>query len=94
MNDRLWDAYEQVCTVELRPVTELVDRLRAGEFGAVPRGEVVALLRQLEENVLTSVRRKGEEHPAYAERVDEVAEEQRRLFEDLVAAVEADWPWP
>lgn len=94
MNDRLLDAYEQVCMVELRPVTELVDRLRAGEFGAVPRGDVIGLLLQLEENVLTSVRRKAEEHPAYADRADEVAEEQRRLFEDLVAAVEADWPWP
>ncbi len=94
MNARLLDAYEQVCMVELRPVTELVERLRNGEFGTVPRGDVLALLRQLQENVLSSVRRKAEEHPAYAERTEEVAEEQRRLFENLVAAVEADWPWP
>lgn len=93
MNERLWDAYEQVCVVELRPVSELVRRLRAGEFGPVPRQDVLQLLRTLQQNVLANVYVKAQEHPAYAERADEVAEEQRQLFDALLAEVEADWPW-
>ncbi len=94
MRERLWDAYEQVCVVELQPAQELVRRLRAGEFGPFPRREVVDLLRTLQQNVLANVSVKAQEHPAYAERAREVAEEQRRAFDELVAQVEADWPWP
>lgn len=94
MSDRLWDAYEQVCIVELRPVEELVDRLRAGEFGPAPRHEVLSLLRTLQQNVLANVYVKAQEHRAYAERADRVAQEQGQLFDALVAEVEADWPWP
>jgi len=94
VNDRLWDAYEQVCVVELRPVRELVDRLRAGQFGPFPRQEVLDLLRTLQHNVLANVYVKAQEHPAYAEQAHRVAEEQRELFDALLAEVEADWPWP
>ncbi len=93
MNERLWDAYERVCVVELQPVAELIRRLRAGEFGPVPRAEVVGLLRQLQQNVLANVYVKAQEHPVYAQRAAEVAEEQRQTFDELIAQVEADWPW-
>jgi hypothetical protein len=94
VNERLWDAYEQVCVVELRPLPELVRRLRAGEFGPFPREDVLQLLRTLQQNVLANVYTKAEEHPAYAERAEAVAQEQRQLFDALLAEVEADWPWP
>lgn len=93
MSDRLWDAYEQVCGLELQPLAELERRLRAGEFGPCPRKEVVEFLRQLQQNVLANVYVKAQEHPYYAERAAEVAEEQRQAFDDLIARVEADWPW-
>jgi len=93
VTDRVWDAYEQVCVVELRPPGELVARLRAGEFGPVPRAEVLRLLRQLQQNVLANVYLKAQEHPSYAQRAADVAEEQRQAFDELLAEVEADWPW-
>ncbi|MCS7235269.1 MAG: hypothetical protein RMM30_04750 [Armatimonadota bacterium] len=94
MSEQLWEAYEQVCVVELQPVHELVRRLRSGEFGPFARQEVLDLLRTLQQHVLANVYVKAQEHPSYAERAEEVADEQRRMFEDLMAEVEADWPWP
>lgn len=88
MNERLWEAYEQVCVAELRPIEEFVERLRSGEFGPFEPGEVVALLREVYERVLRNIQLKASEHPAYAERAEEVAEEQRRLFEALIAQFE------
>ncbi len=93
MTGRVWDAYEQVCVVELQPARELVARLRAGEFGAVPRAEVLELLRQLQQNVLANVYLKAQEHPSYVERAADVAEEQHQMFYELLAEVEGDWPW-
>lgn len=92
MNESLWDAYEQVCMIELRSLVELVDRLRAGEFGAFSREDVLAFLGQIHDNVLANIQVKADEHPAYAERAEEAAAEQERMFERLIASVDADWP--
>jgi hypothetical protein len=92
VNESLWDAYEQVCMIEVRPLPELVDRLRSGEFGSFGREEVLAFLGQIRDNILANIQVKAGEHPAYAERAEEAAAEQERLFEGLIASVEADWP--
>jgi hypothetical protein len=54
---------------------------------------VLRLLRQLQQNVLANVYLKAQEHPSYAQRAADVAEEQRQMFDELLAEVEADWPW-
>ncbi|MDR5684358.1 MAG: hypothetical protein QN163_10110 [Armatimonadota bacterium] len=92
MNERLWDAYERVCMVEMRPLPELIARLRSGEFGQFGREEVVAFLARIRDNVLANIHLKAGEHPAYAERAEQTAIEQERMFERLIASVEADWP--
>jgi hypothetical protein len=92
VNELLWDAYEQVCMIEMRPLPEMVDRLRAGEFGSFSRDDVLAFLGQIRNNVLANIQVKAGEHPAYAERAEEAAAEQERMFERLTASVEADWP--
>ncbi len=89
MNERLWEAYERVCMDEMRPIEEFVARLRAGEFGLFDPQEVVAFLREIEARVLQNIECKAEEHPLYAARMEEVAAEQRRLFEALIAQFES-----
>ncbi|MCS7173788.1 MAG: hypothetical protein N0A24_10555 [Armatimonadetes bacterium] len=88
MNERLWEAYERVCMEEMRPIEEFVERLRAGEFGPFNPPEVAAFLREIQSRVLQNIELKATEHPFYAARAEEVAEEQRRLFETLIAQFE------
>ncbi len=85
MNEQLWAAYERVCMDEMRPIEEFVERLRSGEFGPFDPDEVVAFLREIQSRVLQNIELKAAEHPSYAERAETVAEEQRRLFESLIA---------
>jgi uncharacterized protein YqfB (UPF0267 family) len=92
VNESLWDAYEQVCMVEMRPLPEMVDRLRSSEFGRFTRDDVLAFLSQIRDNVLANIQVKASEHPTYAERAEEAAAEQERMFEQLIASVVVNWP--
>ncbi|MDR7439855.1 MAG: hypothetical protein QN172_07420 [Armatimonadota bacterium] len=90
MNEQLWAAYERVCMDEMRPIEEFVERIRAGEFGSFDPHEVAAFLREIQSRVLQNIELKAAEHPFYAARMEAVAEQQRRLFEALIAQFESE----
>ncbi|MDQ7821099.1 MAG: hypothetical protein QN155_05380 [Armatimonadota bacterium] len=84
MMERLWDIYEQVCMVEMKGLDEFVRRVRSGEFGEVSTEDLIAFLREIEANMLANIQIKTQEHPAYAEMADEVSEQTRKMFEELI----------
>ncbi len=84
MSERLWEIYEQMCQVEMKPLPEFVHRLKAGEFGEYDRDDVVAFLREIEANMVSSIQTKAMEHARYAEMADEVSEETHSMFEELI----------
>lgn len=88
MTERLWEIYEQLCQVEMRGLDEFIRRLKAGEFGEFPRGDVVAFLREIEANVLTNIQTKALEHHRYAEMVDAVSDETHEMFDNLIERYE------
>jgi hypothetical protein len=90
MKADLWEAYERVCMDGMRPIQEFVERVRSGEFGPFDPQEVAAFLREIQSRVLQNIELKATEHPLYAARAEEVAEEQRRLFETLIAQLESE----
>lgn len=87
MNERLWEIYEQLCLVEMVPLDEFVRRLKSSEFGEFPIDDVIAFLREIEANMLQNIQVKTVEHQAYAELADEVSEQTRRMFEELIEDV-------
>jgi len=87
MNERLWEIYEQLCLVEMVSLEEFVHRLKSGEFGEFPTEDVVGFLREIEANMLQNIEMKTMEHQIYAEMADEVSEQTRRMFEDLIDEV-------
>jgi len=84
MTERLWEIYEQMCQVEMKPLPEFVHRLKAGEFGDYDRDDVVAFLREIEANMVSNIQTKAMEHHRYAEMADEVSEETHSMFEELI----------
>ncbi len=84
MNERLWELYEQLCMVEMVPLSEFVHRVKSGEFGEFPTDEVISFLREIEANMLANIQVKTMEHQAYAEMADEVSEETQKMFEELI----------
>jgi hypothetical protein len=88
MTERLWDIYEQLCQIEMRTLDEFVRRIKSGEFGEFPREDVVAFLREIEANMLTSIQTKAMEHHRYAEMADEVSEETHRWIDGLIEEFE------
>jgi hypothetical protein len=84
MTERLWDIYEQLCQIEMRTLDEFVRRLKSGEFGEFSREDVVAFLRGIEANMLTSIKTKAMEDYRYAEMADEVSEETQQMIDDLI----------
>ncbi|MCI0356640.1 MAG: hypothetical protein L0099_16640, partial [Acidobacteria bacterium] len=62
MTERLWEIYEQLCQVEMKDIHEFVRRVKAGEFGEFPREDVVAFLRQIEDNMMSNIHSKAMEH--------------------------------
>jgi hypothetical protein len=88
MTERLWELYEQLCQIELKPLGEFVHRLKAGEFGDFGRDDVVAFLREIEANMVTNIQTKAMEHYRYAEMVDAVSEETHEMFDELIEEFE------
>ncbi|HEY3246753.1 MAG TPA: hypothetical protein VGK88_00495 [bacterium] len=87
MNERLWEIYEQLCQVEGVGLSEFVTRLKSGEFGEFPQGDIVGLLREIEANMLQNIQMKATEHRTYAEMAETISEETQKMFEDLVEEV-------
>ena len=88
MNERLWEIYEELCQIEMRPVEEFVRRVLSAEFGEFPAEDVIELLREIQSNVMASIQNKAMESPRYAEMADQVAEDTQQMFDDLIAEVE------
>lgn len=88
MNERLWEIYEQVCQIEMRPIEEFVRRILSGEFGEFPSEDLVELLREVQSNVMASIQYKATESPRYAEMADQVAEDTQRTFEELIEEIQ------
>ena len=84
MSERLWEIYEQMCQVEMKPLPEFVHRLKMGEFGDFERADVVAFLREIEAGMVSNIQTKAMEHQRYAEMADEVSEETHSMFEELI----------
>ncbi len=88
VTERLWQIYEQLCQVEMLGLDEFVRRLRNKEFGEFPRGDVVALLREIEANMLNNIQTKALEHQRYADMADQVSEETHLMFDELIEDIE------
>jgi hypothetical protein len=84
MNERLWEIYEQLCLVEMVPLTEFVGRLKEGEFGEFATDDVVEFLREIESNMLQNIQAKTMEHQSYAEMADQVSEDTQKMIEELI----------
>ena len=83
--DHLWELYEHWCMEELIGLREFIVRLKAGEFGAFSRDEVVSLLRDIEANMLENIELKAMEDPALeALKEDRLAETSQEI-DDLIA---------
>jgi hypothetical protein len=82
---RLWALYEHWCMEELISLREFVARLKAGEFGPFPRDEVVALLRDIETNMLENIELKAMEDPTLEMLKDERVAETCQEIDELIA---------
>jgi hypothetical protein len=83
--DRLWELYEHWCMEELISLREFVARLKAGEFGAFGRDEVVGFLREIEASMLENIELKALENPLLEELKEERLSETSQEIDELVA---------
>jgi hypothetical protein len=72
---------------ELISLREFVTRLEAGEFGAFSRDEVVALLREIEANMLENIELKASEEPGLEALKEERIAETSQEIDDLIAGL-------
>ena len=85
--DRLWGLYEHWCMEELISLRAFVTRLKAGEFGAFSRDDVVGFLREIEANMLENIELKATEDPT----LDELKEERLAEASQEIDALIAEW---
>ena len=85
--DRLWGLYEHWCMEELISLGAFVMRLKAGEFGAFSRDEVVNFLREIEANMLENIELKAMEDPM----LDALKEERLAETSQEIDALIAEW---
>ena len=85
--DHLWELYEHWCMEELISLREFVARLKAGEFGAFRRDEVVGLLREIEASMLENIELKAMESPL----LEELKEERMVETSQEIDALIAEW---
>jgi hypothetical protein len=83
--DRLWGLYEHWCMEEFISLREFVTRLKAGEYGAFSRDEVVSLLREIEANMLENIELKAMENPTLEELKEERMAETSQEIDELIA---------
>ena len=83
--DHLWGLYEHWCMEELISLREFVTRLKAGEFGAFSRDEVVGFLREIEASMLENIELKASENPMLEELKEERREETSQEIDELIA---------
>jgi hypothetical protein len=84
--DRLWALYEHWCMEELISLRAFVTRVKAGEFGAFSRDDVVGFLREIEANMLENIELKAMEDPALEGLKEERMAETSQEIDDLIAA--------
>ena len=82
MSERLWEIYEQMCQVEMKPLPEFVHRLKMGEFGDDERADVVAFLREIEAGMVSNIQTKAMEHSATRKWPTRSARKPTLMFED------------
>jgi hypothetical protein len=85
--DHLWGLYEHWCMEELISLREFVTRLKAGEFGAFSRDEVVGFLREIEASMLENIELKASENPM----LEELKEERRAETSQEIDGLIAEW---
>lgn len=85
--DRLWELYEHWCMEELISLREFVTRLKAREFGAFSRDDVVGFLREIEANMLENIELKAMEEPT----LEELKEERMAEASQEIDALIAEW---
>ena len=83
--DRLWGLYEHWCMEELISLREFVMRLKAGEYGAFSREDVVNFLREIEASMLENIELKAMENPMLEELKEERMEETSQEIDALIA---------
>ncbi|MBI4278754.1 MAG: hypothetical protein HY660_09885 [Armatimonadetes bacterium] len=88
INERLYQVYEQICMVEMRPLRDFVLAVKSGAYGEFSTDEVVEFLRWIESNMLQNIQMKAMEGQRFADMADQAAEETSRLFEELIAELE------
>jgi hypothetical protein len=85
--ERLWELYERYCMEELISLRDFVMRLKAGEFGAFNRDEVVSFLREIEASILENIGLKAMEDPL----LEELSEERMAETTQEIDALIAEW---
>ena len=83
--DRLWELYEHWCMEELISLREFVTRLKAAEFGAFSRDDVVGFLREIEANMLENIEIKALENPMLEDLKEERMVEASQEIDTLIA---------
>ena len=83
--ERLWELYEHWCMEELISLREFIDRLKGGEYGHFTRDEVIALLQEIEMNMLENIELKAMEDPSLSAIKDERITETSQEIEELIA---------
>jgi hypothetical protein len=83
--DRLWELYEHWCMEELVSLRDFILRVKAGEFGAFARHDVVNFLREIEANMLENIELKAMEDPSLGAFKDERSAETTQMIEELIA---------
>jgi hypothetical protein len=83
--DQLWELYEHWCMEELISLREFVTRLKAEEFGAFSRGDVVGFLREIEASMLENIELKAMENPMLEELKEARLAETSQEIDELIA---------
>lgn len=83
--ERLWALYEHWCMEELINLRDFILRVKSGEFGSFSRDEVIALLREIEANILANIELKAMEDPELEALKEERMAETSQEIEALVA---------
>jgi hypothetical protein len=86
--ERLWELYEHWCMEELIGLREFVMRLKAGEFGAFSRNNVIGFLREIEANMLENIELKAMEEPMLEDLKEQRMAETSQEIDDLIAVWE------
>jgi hypothetical protein len=86
--ERLWELYEHWCMEELVGLREFIMRLKAGEFGAFSRSNVVGFLREIEANMLENIELKAMEDPMLEDLKEQRMAETSQEIDDLIAVWE------